>query len=245
MTDLSGNSLDHFSFFKHKIYNNEPFAVIRPNDGEYLVMTQHDFSNIDNWHYDGKGCLSSDLKNAIRDMIGLENAYIGIPCKGCSDKIYNWYLENFSIPSNKLTYGNLFCNKNWKPFVSLFVNEKMPFNYIGPFKSNNYNLNIQNILIVDEYMVNKWDIVKDEFIETTIAWVNSETTSHTPRIFLFSIGPISKVIIPILFKKYPNNIYLDVGSSFDLFLKGNTNRGYINDNDEYTNIICNLETGHI
>ena len=69
-------SQEHFNIFKLFIENGTSFAVIRPNDGEYLVMTEHDFSNIDGWHYNGNGLLSKDLRDCINKMKELNNTYI-------------------------------------------------------------------------------------------------------------------------------------------------------------------------
>lgn len=237
---LSGNSQDHFSFFKQKILNKEPFCVIRPNDGEYLVMTNNNFSNIDHWHYDGKGVLSRDLKNAIQKMKILDNSFIGIPCKDCNQTIYNWYIDNFAIPSNTLTYGNIFCNKNWKSFMKLFLENKIPFYYIGPYRMNPFNLNIIDYFETPEFLVNSWDSDRKEFVHNLVEWVKDKK-----GIFLFSVGPISKVVIPILFELNSSNTYLDVGSTLDFFIKGQSNRGYINDNGDYANIICSFIYGHI
>lgn len=234
-----GNSQDHFLYFKNKILAGEPFSLIRPNDGEYMIMNKIVFNTQDIWGYDGKGCLCEDLRNAIQKMISLKNAYVGIPCKGCYDHIYPWVMNTFQIPADTLTYGNIFCNLNWKPFVSIFLEHKLPFHYIGPYKSNNYYMNVKSVFPVEELLVHTWDSKKDSIIRGVKEWASDKT-----GIFIFSAGPITKVLIPILVEQNPNNTYLDAGSSFDLFMKGSTNRGYINPNDYYTNIICDFQTGH-
>jgi hypothetical protein len=121
----------------------------------------------------------------------------------------------------------------------MFVVDKIPFHYIGPYKSNKFALSVKDVFSVDEFLVNSWDSNKGAVIQNIKNWASDKT-----GIFIFSAGPITKVLIPILVEQNPNNTYLDAGSSFDLFMKGSTNRGYINPNDYYTNIICDFQSGH-
>lgn len=237
---LQGNSRNHLLCFKNKILSGEPFSLIRPNDGEYLVMTGNKFSNIDNWHYDGKSSLKDDLRIAICKMIGIKNGFVGIPCKDCNQQIFDWYKATFQFQNDTLTYGNVFCNKNWEIFTNMFVEDKLPFHYVGPYKSNSHGLNVKGIFETDEFLVNTWDSKKDEFVRNIKEWAADKS-----GIFIFSAGPITKIIIPILVEQNPNNTYLDAGSSFDLFMKGSSNRAYIHQNDFYANTVCDFQTGHI
>ena len=60
------------------------------------------------------------------------------------------------------------------------------------------------------------------------------------KIFLFSCGPIAKILVAKAWALHPYNIYLDVGSSLDLFLKGATNRNYITGEQKYCNFSPSL-----
>ena len=73
------NSIEHLSIFLNKLRNNEPFAIIRPSYEEFQIMTDNHNTNY---------CLKQDLLN-ITNYIGIKNLYIGIPCKGCNEQIYN------------------------------------------------------------------------------------------------------------------------------------------------------------
>ena len=235
---VNKDSVEHLAFFKNKIKNNEPFSFIRPNDGEYLIMTGQTFTTQDSWSFSG-GSIRHDLFTSIPSMIDIPNAYIGIPCKGCYDEIYSWYINTFSIPSNKLTYGNLVCNANWESFSTLFTDDKLPFYYIGPYKSNNHNLNLLDKFVIDEYLIHDWDTEKQNILEQLREWVTGKT-----GIFTFSAGPLTKVMIPMLAKAFPNNTYIDAGSSLDLYMKGSTNRMYVNSTGAYSNVICDFKHGH-
>lgn len=235
---FTGNSVQDLEFFINKLKNSEPFSFIRPNDGEHLIMVGQTFTNIDNWRFSG-GSIKDDLFTSIRKMIDLPNAYVGIPCKGCYNNIYTWYMSTFNIPQNKLTYGNLVCNANWQSFVSPFTIDKLPFYYIGPYKSNTYNLNLLDKFIIDEYLIQNWDNEKESIVEQLREWVANKS-----GIFAFSAGPLSKVMIPMLAELFPNNTYMDAGSSLDLYMKGYSNRLYTNASDTYSNVICDFNNGH-
>ena len=118
----------------NKILNKEQFCIIRPSDGEYLVLKKQNFTNIDNWHHDSNSSISDDLFNAVHDAVKIQNIYIGIPCKACGENggIYNYYINTFHIPENKLTYANIFGTHNYKSVISFFKTNSIPFFYVGP-----------------------------------------------------------------------------------------------------------------
>ena len=136
------NSAEHLLFFLKKIEDHSPFALIRAADGEYLILQNERFTNIDNWTYTPNS-MNEDLEHFIKQAINL-NIYIGIPCKDCLDKkeIYDFYINHFRIPSTLLTYANVFCNYNFRLFSSFLIDKKIPFHYIGPGSKECSLLNI-------------------------------------------------------------------------------------------------------
>ena len=78
---LSGNVRDHFLQVLEKIRNGEHFGIIRPSDGEYIVMTNRTLTNIDNWTFNSGDMLRDELIAAIQKQI--PNLYIGIQCNSC------------------------------------------------------------------------------------------------------------------------------------------------------------------
>ena len=59
---LSGNAKNHFLQILHKIKINDHFGLIRPSDGEYLVMTNTTLTNIDNWTFNHGDILCKQLQ---------------------------------------------------------------------------------------------------------------------------------------------------------------------------------------
>lgn len=242
---LTGNSLCHLYFFLDLLKEGISFSLIRPNDGEYLILKENRFTNIDNWTYNG-GSLSDDLLSGIKKASILENSFIGIPCKDCWDvEKTEWCINNYNLNSKNMTYGNLVCNKQWKIFINYIINNKVSFYYIGPGENKSQDLQVKDRFLTNLFLVNNWDTEKEKFLNDLSLWVESKVQNNKSCIFTFSVGPISKILIPYFFEKHPSHTFLDVGSSFDLFLKGHSNRGYLTENGPYSNIVCDFEKGHI
>jgi hypothetical protein len=245
---INGNSFDHLYFFIEKLEKNEPFAIIRPNDGEFMILRGQHFITQDGWKFTG-GKLTDDLRESIHRAATLPNMFIGIPCPACwNNGDTQWYINTFGLKAGKnLTYGNIVCNFNWRYFTEYFTGSKKAFYYIGPGKNTTTALNITDKYIIDEYQVHRWDTEGQDFIRGIETWVADKitSTSESVQLFMVSAGPLTKIIIPRLFAAYPNNQFIDCGSALDLFLKGASNRKYINISDEYAQIICDFSKGHI
>ena len=72
--------------------------------------------------------------------------------------------------------------------------------------------------------------------------IQSIIVKSVNKIFLFACGPLSKIFIAQAWAKHPYNIYLDIGSSLDLFLKGSTNRYYTTGDQTYSYFTPSLIT---
>lgn len=233
---LSGNSLQHLVDVLKKIHARESFCVIRPSDGEYMVLRGDNFHNIDNWHFNGIGSLKEDLSNAIQKAAQTPNTYIGIPCPCDNIEILRYYCETYGITKQNATYANLFCNRNWEFFTQYFQTEKVPFYFIGPaIKTSGHGLNVVDQFVTDEFLVNQWDEQKQSVSANLREWMKGKQ-----GIFCFSVGPIAKIWASELFREFPGNILLDVGSAFDKFFKGASNRDYAN-GVRFHNLVCDFK----
>jgi hypothetical protein len=238
---MEDNSLKHLNFFISLIDNNFPFSLIRPGDGEYMIMNNISFKTQDKWSYKINGRLTSDLIN-VKDLLKQKNLFVGLPCKDCQgQEVFNWFVKTWELNTNQITYANIFCNKNWDRINSYISNKK--FYYIGPGDKKN-NL-IKDRFLISELLVENWDLEYEKIYIEINTWVsNILENNQENNLFLFSCGPISKILIPRLFNKYPGNTFLDFGSSLDLLTKGSSNRPYMNKNNHYSNIVCDFYRGH-
>ena len=232
---MNGNSLVHLEYFLQMILDGKHFGIIRPSDGEYHVINNTSLTNIDNWTFTSGGRLHKDLREAVK--INLSNLYIGIPCNHCNRSMYSIYSSLLNIPKERTTYANLFCNINWRPFIS-FLKSYTPGFYLvtcGQTQVNEFP--ILERYLIDEFLVNKWDSLGDQETMRLQNWVSTKKNA----LILFGAGPLAKVWIPKLMEAYPENTYLDIGSVLDKFVKGSTNRHYaFDDNNGFTRTICDF-----
>ena len=235
---LSGNARDHFLHILDKIRNNEYFGLIRPSDGEYRVMINETLTNIDNWTYTSGDILGEELVKAVK--MSIPNLYIGIQCNNCpycSIDIHNDMMKNY-ITCNKsqLTYATIFCNGNWRDFIDFLRNYQKGFYVITPGTNNQPEFNIKGRYIIDQYLVNKWNNLYEQETQNILDFIKDKQN----ELICFSAGPLSKILIPKCMELNPYNIYLDVGSTLDIFLKGyQYQRSYVDINCEYNKSFCN------
>lgn len=244
----NSNMIDHIHYFIRKIKNREPFSLIRPSDGEYLILKKNEFKTQDNWT-NVPGVLDDDLYNAIKNAADSSKVYIGIPCHSCmhppksyQGDMYNYYTQEFKIPKKRLTYANVLCNRNFRIFINFLIENKIAFNYIGPGTEKCEILKVIKRFKTDELLVDNWKEQKETFKNELYKWIYDNIDSSD--VFMFSVGPISKIIIPELAIKYPHKTFIDAGSTLDLFLKGSTNRIYLNENQPCFNECCSHTKGH-
>jgi hypothetical protein len=243
--ELQGNSVEHLSVFLQKLRNKTPFSIIRPGDGEYLVMNQNEVKTQDGWKFSG-GVLRQDLYDVKNLIQGLEQCYVGIPCPGCHEQdMTSWYKKTWELQPKQITYACIFCNENWKAFTQYLIDSQHPIYYIGSGQRTDGPLHVVQRFPVSERLVDSWDKDKNTFLKDIYRWVGNQINGATePRTFLFSAGPITKFVVPMLHQLYPGHQYVDVGSAIDSFMKPSSNRLYMKDTDIYGHTICDFVNGH-
>jgi hypothetical protein len=230
------SSKSDLEMFKEKIRNQKPFGLIRPSDGEYWILLNLPITNIDHWTFNAGGKLYNDLTSAI-ELAANKNCYVGIGCECDNSDIASWYYRRFKLNPIYTTFANIFVNANWEDFITFLTNEKIRFTFVGP-KYTDSLFNIDNFVQIPEFLVNDWDTKGEEYVKM----IEDLVVKSTNKVFLFSCGPIAKIFIAKAWAIHPYNIYLDVGSALDLFLKGSTNRGYISGPQKYCNFTPSLIT---
>jgi hypothetical protein len=231
----TATSSSDLTCFIDKIRNNIPFAVIRPADGEYHILNNSTLTNIDNWTFVSGGSLCKDLNDAVH-LAAKKNCYIGIPCGHCNLDMAKWYISTYNIHPLYTTFANIFVNKNWNDWIQFLTNEKNSFIFVGP-KNLPSNFFVQKYINIPLYLTNDWDKDGKQYLDTIL----DEVKKHKNKLFLFSGGPVSKILIAYAWDIHPHNIYLDVGSSLDIFAKGSTNRHYVYKNQEFSQVECKFD----
>lgn len=211
-------------FFEEKIRKNEPFALLRFGDGEYKIINDEpiDLLAKKEFKYNGE----SQLRIALRDSFecNLPNYYIGIACACCAgNRLFSSMLDGVKVPGDQLTWANIFVNANFHYLRSNFFNtlRTKKINLIAPGNHENLDFPILRSFRVG---TNAW-IEQDYLIEDLMVLIEEKSIMN--EIFLFCAGPFSNILCYNLFKRYPQNIYIDFGSVLNVELGIGANRKYL------------------
>lgn len=238
---LEGSMRDHLLAILSKISSKTPFGLIRPSDGERMILLNKTLTNCDKWTFSEGGKLRQDLLYAIQTVD--RNLYIGIPCNtcklpwNCTEEIYSDFVDKFYVPLAQRTYANIFSNSNWKPFTS-FLKEYANGFFVVTSGSSMTELPIKEIFRISDTLVNDWDLKGESETQRILCFV----AGKKGELILFSAGPISKIWIPLCMAENPDNMYVDVGGSIDIFTKGVSNRSYTTEGHRFADMQCRFST---
>jgi len=237
----------HFWKLQNKLKNGENFAFARYSDGEMNVMqNQHlvldgestrldgkhigtKYDNIDHKEYDPRK--HAPFRDRLMDAYRYhaKNYFVGLSCRCCvGQQNSDWMKQERGGDDEHLTWANLFVNSNYPLFLGhvvpllsdkevIFVcNEKSTFDKL-PFPIK------RDFRIGQNAMINNINLV-----EKVSEWIEeSDIKNH---VFLFSASTLSNILIYELYKKYPENTYIDVGTTLhpmmDMPIQRNYLKGY-------------------
>ena len=210
------------NYFINKIKNKENFSLLRFADGEYQVLLNNNLTNIDKWTFSKNSILFKHLNDAL--TLNNTNVYYGISGPSDNKDMCNFYYKNINNDNN-ITYANVFVNENYKRWINFLETYEEDCFLIACNKPANSKIGKMNIignLLIDEFLVNKWD---SEYIKY-FNKLDKLANQYINTIFLISAGPLSEVFIHKLYLVNPQNIYIDVGSSIDKYVKNKVTRDY-------------------
>jgi len=234
---LKGTMRQHLDQIIHKIKTETHFGLIRPSDGEHSIMKNQTLTNCDNWTFKQGGKLRQQLLDSVK--IENPNLYIGIPCNtcnkpwNCTDAIYKDFIGEFEVPLAQRTYANVVGNSNWKTFTEFIKSYEKRF-YLVTSGTDASELPIKERFLINAQLVNKWDTMGPSETARLMRFILDKKN----QLICFSARPLSKIWIPICMKVNPENMYVDVGASLDIFTKGNSNRLYTNGNHPFAKESC-------
>lgn len=228
--------LGDFEIFYNLLQLNTNFAFSRFSDGELWMMqgkafslgpegyanyTEEDYKEFNPIEHKE---ITTLLLNAYQHR--QENYFCGLSCRCCvGNQDFQWMLDISNKSPSELTWANLLMNANYIRFIQKIFpifnqkniclmarynaqHRKLPF-YIKEFWG------VKNNAIINS----KWQI---EEVKKYIQENNVEN-----YIFLFAAGPLSNIAIHELYSEYPNNTYIDVGSTLNPFLDLDVARSYL------------------
>lgn len=221
-------------------------ALIRLGDGEMKLMFGVAVVSIESDHWSWPGG-ESRLGNELRQLIKIPKqkynsfspVYYGI--YDARDICpFHELLSIINQDPRYLTYTNIFVNSNYPAtkllHKALIKDEKKKIILI---------LNCE-VSVAKKQELYEWavEIIQyphngpllwenSTFREEAIAKIVSLATRVRNKLFIFSVGPLSRVLIHHAWLNNPFNRYIDFGSTFDQLTKSKITRPYQSDTEQY------------
>jgi len=223
-------------YFINKIKKKQNFSLLRFADGEFYILNNKRLTNCDNWTFN----VDSILYKHLNESLTIENTNVYYGISGLSDDPNTCsYYYNRIFNHHNITYANIFVNNHyneWVTFMETFNGDCFLISCNLPKNNKIGNIKVIDSLIIDEYLVNTWDNNYVYYFKL----LNDIGKKYTNMLFLISAGPLSEVFIHKLYLSNPNNIYLDVGSSIDTYVKNKQTRPYMKNDNLDNKSVLNL-----
>jgi hypothetical protein len=232
-------------FFKllSKLKTGENFAFSRFSDGEMYILqnieTKLDknlikigqrvengpYKKDDFKHFDPNKHQKSREKLIDSFLYEQKNYYRGISCRCCvGQENFDWQLEQLGGDHETLTWANLWVNANYPLFVSnvlpQFYNKKVVFVCNKNANLSKFPFVVKDFRVGYNAMVNDWNVI-DEMLE----WVSENKIQN--HVFLFSASSFTNIAIYDLYKKFPENTYIDIGTTLTPMMDMPADRDYL------------------
>ena len=230
------------------ISTHKNFAFNRFSDGEYYILNnnyleiseckvQVGAENVNNAYakFDHK-LFNPKIHSSSRERLihafthNQEGYYKGLMCKCCTSRVN--YLNQYKLLeklggncTDHLVSANLLVNGNFEYFrtrlLPVILERKLVIVCHKTAK-------LDNVKIVKDFRLSENSFINELHIIDKIAnWMSTNSVKN--HVFLFSGSSWAKVAIYELYKKYPNNTYIDIGTTMNYDFGMPTNRGYLNE----------------
>lgn len=241
------NFVSDFYAILEMLKNKIPFAFNRFSDGELFILQNKEIVLDNNlikvgaksWtgpyvkedfkHFDPQkhGFFKEKLLEAFKYQ--QKNYFKGLSCRCCvGEENFKWQLDCLNASSDEvgLTWANLLLNANYPKFMS----EMFPLlkNYKTVFICNE-KADLRSLpFVIKDFRVGYNAMINDYGkIEEIKKWVQENNISE--YLFLFSASSFSKMAIHQLYEAFPNNTYIDVGTTLNAFMNMSIERQYLGD----------------
>jgi len=228
---------DHFAFTRFSdgelyILQNEPIAVGRTTC--YLRGSEH--SGL--WGEEEVKSFNPETDQRLREhlmecfLYKKSGYYKGICTEqDVGHKDWAWQFDGLlDHQEGNLTFANLLINGNYINFMTQMLPALKKKNYEVVYVCNKMaNLDKFPLNLKKDFRVGQNCHINDtHLIEEIKNWVRAEGVAN--HLFLFSAASLSNLLIYELYKEFPNNTYMDIGSTLNPMLdldgwKGS--RGYL------------------
>lgn len=227
---------DEFDFFWNKILKGENFAFMRNADGELAIMEgRHVAAQEGNWSSPNH---ITKLGIAIYESLSLVagNVYYAVSCPCCDRRAYYWYMSRIQNRRN-ITFANLWINSNYPRFQVEFPKLRRDAVLIANYRAEGKrigNLNVLRHYKISDDCISFWEDDAEQMINQIV----TDFGDKKNILYVVSAGPMSGPIISALYKKNPDNCYVDFGSSIDPYYRDGITRPYMKKGNVYAKRNC-------
>lgn len=235
--------LSHFWTLQKKLKSGEPFAFTRFSDGEmFVMMNKHlkldgdattvsgakagiGYSKEDHKEFDPEK--HSDFRNKLVEAYKHQqkNYFVGLSCPCCVGTENNkWMKEERGQDDEYLTWANLLVNAQYP----LFLNHMVPLlkgKKVVVICNKAADLNDLPFEVCKDFRIGANAMINDQnLLEDIPEWLKAQ---EGPFVFLFAAASLSNLLIYSLFKEFPENTYMDIGTTLNPFMKLPIARDYL------------------
>lgn len=231
----------------HKaLERGENFAFSRFSDGEVYMLQKKEiilakdrakvgdknlpgsYPEDDLKHYDP--AIHEFYRQKLEDSLThKQHNYIkGLSCRCCiadGEANFKWQLDLVGDDTN-LSWANLFINHNYLDYLNKFIptfREKrivMILNKNGRMEESSLFPVVRLFPVGSNCMINDYGIIEE---------VKDYASNVKDHVFLCAASSLSNMIIHQCYSEYPQNTYIDIGSSLNPFIPGiGSRRAYMN-----------------
>ena len=240
---MNKNFREHFSFFTQKLKNKENFAFSRYSDGELYILQNKElkldqgviqigdrmqggvYKPADFKHFDPKehGFFQQKLIEAFKHR--QDGYYKGITCSCCIGKAdFDWQIDLHGGDDESLTWANLWVNGNYPAFINytlpIFYNRDCVFVGHHDAKLDRLPFFVKDFRVGYNAMINDYDKIED-----IKQWIRENNIQN--HLFLFSASTFTNLAVFELFRDFPNNTYIDIGTCLTPMMDMPTERDYL------------------
>lgn len=241
---MSKDFKQHFWNLQKKLKAHTPFAFSRYSDGEMIVLQNKHlklgsnkttvngatagigYSKADHKEYDPNKheWFRERLENAYRHH--QKDYFVGLSCPCCVGKENNdWMKKIRGGDDDELTWSNLFVNSNYPLFLTHIV-PILKERHIVIVCNEIANLDGLPFDVKKDFRIGSNAMIEDiGLVKEMKTWIMKNDISDT--VFLFSAASLSNILIYELFKEFPENTYLDVGTTLNPFIGLPVARNYL------------------
>lgn len=229
------NKVDKIDYLVDCVRNSIPVVYFKFGDGEYLCSVKYtqniqSTKNCDNDTYTPK--LSYGLKNSLIYLLtNCNNLFIGkwytpdviTYCENLTNYKINWIDYHTMIFEENDVFNNNHFNHKIKLYNEIKCSNKKKI-----MVCNELLIKTKILLNIDELVIIPFNNWFDNEFERVIKEIQRLLSNYNNEqcIILTACGMGAKVLISELYKEYPNNIYLDVGSGLDFICTKRNSRGF-------------------